>query len=73
METSNMYPMFCGIMPLEESQRGLEIRRSFRWHFHRKEIAEKPIGAGMDLTAEWNGVPALYLGVPISVAILTVV
>ena len=36
-------------------------------------MAEKPIGAGMDLTAEWNSVPALYRGVPISVDILTVV
>lgn len=73
METNSMYLMFCGIMPLEEFQRESEIRRSFRWHFHRKEMAEKPIGAGMDLTAEWNGVPALYRGVPISVDILTVV
>ena len=39
METNSMYLMFCGIMPLEEFQRESEIRRSFRWHFHRKEMA----------------------------------
>ena len=73
METNSMYPMFCGIIPLEEFQRELEIMQLFKWHFHRKEMAEKPIGAGMGLTAEWNGVPALYRGVPISVDILTMV
>ena len=33
--------------------------------------ADSLTGAGMDLTAEWNGVLASYLGVPTSAAILT--
>ena len=70
MGTSNMYHMFSGIILWGEYRQVWEVRQSFKLHLHNKETGEMSIGVGTDFTAEWNGVPALYHGVLISVGIL---
>ena len=49
--TSSMCHMYCAIIHLDGFRLEREVRQSCRWHCPKKEMAERRIGAGMDLTA----------------------
>ena len=73
MGTSSMYHMYCGIIHLDGPRSEQEVKQLYKWLCHKKEMAGRHIGDGLDLAVGWNGVLVLHHGVLINVAILKAV